>query len=386
VKRIFKWFFFLCLTSGLGMGAWWTYQNYWATPPGPSIAELHTQYLQLSDSLIDNEFAMRDSASPEAIQRAQARQQWLQARISALRSQMESHKTGMDPIESEAIPSAPVSTQTAPEALSSPSAISSGSPPMSQAALSAATPTADVQANSNPANGQASEEEMWTVIYWTVGSVVGVLALIMIVLGIQIWRKRKENQSSTPETKELDPFAAAEAKVRASGKYKLQQHSSYDDSELQLPEIRPRTAPKPSKRIESPILDEPYDQQQAPYRPSQAQPQDTEAWDWPGTHSLPEPPTPKQHAYQDSEVIDSFELVPPPLNPIPLKPLVDAIQDIDTPARAQSPADQGESLRQDILKLARRGFTSSEIARRLRISQDQVEFAIRLQREKGNHG
>jgi len=37
----------------------------------------------------------------------------------------------------------------------------------------------------------------------------------------------------------------------------------------------------------------------------------------------------------------------------------------------------------DIVKLARRGYTSSEIARRLRIAQDQVETVIRLQRENG---
>lgn len=37
----------------------------------------------------------------------------------------------------------------------------------------------------------------------------------------------------------------------------------------------------------------------------------------------------------------------------------------------------------DIVKLARRGYTSSEIARRLRIPQDQVETVIRLQRESG---
>ena len=41
--------------------------------------------------------------------------------------------------------------------------------------------------------------------------------------------------------------------------------------------------------------------------------------------------------------------------------------------------EEGKS---DIIKLARRGFTSSEIARRLRVSQDQVEFVIRMHRER----
>ncbi len=39
--------------------------------------------------------------------------------------------------------------------------------------------------------------------------------------------------------------------------------------------------------------------------------------------------------------------------------------------------------RAEVLKLARRGLTASEISRRLRVSQDQVEVIIRLHREKG---
>lgn len=45
--------------------------------------------------------------------------------------------------------------------------------------------------------------------------------------------------------------------------------------------------------------------------------------------------------------------------------------------------DQEDREKSDVLKLARRGYTSSEIARRLKLSQDQVEFIIRLEREKG---
>lgn len=42
-----------------------------------------------------------------------------------------------------------------------------------------------------------------------------------------------------------------------------------------------------------------------------------------------------------------------------------------------------ERRKSEVLKLARKGLTSSEISRRLRLSQDQVEFIIRLRREKG---
>jgi hypothetical protein len=42
-----------------------------------------------------------------------------------------------------------------------------------------------------------------------------------------------------------------------------------------------------------------------------------------------------------------------------------------------------ERRKEEVLKLARKGMTSSEISRRMRISQDQVDFIIRLRREKG---
>jgi hypothetical protein len=42
-----------------------------------------------------------------------------------------------------------------------------------------------------------------------------------------------------------------------------------------------------------------------------------------------------------------------------------------------------ERRKDEVLKLARKGMTSSEISRRLRISQDQVEVIIRMRREKG---
>ena len=45
--------------------------------------------------------------------------------------------------------------------------------------------------------------------------------------------------------------------------------------------------------------------------------------------------------------------------------------------------DREDKQKSDVLKLARRGYTSSEIARRLKVSQNQVDFIIKLQREKG---
>ncbi len=54
----------------------------------------------------------------------------------------------------------------------------------------------------------------------------------------------------------------------------------------------------------------------------------------------------------------------------------------DLEAKAQEYADEDEK-KAEVYKLARRGLTSSEISRRLRMSQDQVEMLIRLRREKG---
>jgi len=45
--------------------------------------------------------------------------------------------------------------------------------------------------------------------------------------------------------------------------------------------------------------------------------------------------------------------------------------------------DREQEIKSEILRLTRRGFTSSEIARRLRVPQDQVETVIRLQRDNG---
>lgn len=45
--------------------------------------------------------------------------------------------------------------------------------------------------------------------------------------------------------------------------------------------------------------------------------------------------------------------------------------------------DNRDKKKSDILKLARRGFTSSEISRRLKTSQNEIEILIKLHREKG---
>jgi hypothetical protein len=75
-----------------------------------------------------------------------------------------------------------------------------------------------------------------------------------------------------------------------------------------------------------------------------------------------------------------------------------SMEDEDAPQAAASPEDEEEGYgvmpptteverierrKDEVLKLARKGMTSSEISRRMRISQDQVEFIIRLRREKG---
>jgi hypothetical protein len=72
-------------------------------------------------------------------------------------------------------------------------------------------------------------------------------------------------------------------------------------------------------------------------------------------------------------------------------PVQAPVTTIPTPVReAEAQRTQNDRLprtedehKVDVLKLARRGYTSSEIARRLKVSQDQVDFVIRLARERG---
>lgn len=64
----------------------------------------------------------------------------------------------------------------------------------------------------------------------------------------------------------------------------------------------------------------------------------------------------------------------------------DSPDDRSPPGRFMPPTTEVERVERrkaEVLKLARKGLTSSEISRRLRISQDQVDFIIRLRREKG---
>ncbi len=53
-----------------------------------------------------------------------------------------------------------------------------------------------------------------------------------------------------------------------------------------------------------------------------------------------------------------------------------------TEDNAEESFEKEAQINTDVIKLARRGYTSSEIARRLRISQDQVDLIIRMQREE----
>lgn len=62
------------------------------------------------------------------------------------------------------------------------------------------------------------------------------------------------------------------------------------------------------------------------------------------------------------------------------------LDDEEQPGAFMPPTTEVERVERrkaEVLKLARKGLTSSEISRRLRMSQDQVEFIIRLRREKG---
>lgn len=119
-----------------------------------------------------------------------------------------------------------------------------------------------------------------------------------------------------------------------------------------IAQARPKAPRAPQARVASPNLDQ---------KPSQ--PQQSQEFQQP-LNSIQEIPGSKIQPSQTPQLrppVNSEEIFPSSLNRF----------------------DQEDKQKSDVIKLARRGYTSSEIARRLKLSQDQVEFIIRLQREKG---
>ncbi|MGL1901441.1 MAG: helix-turn-helix domain containing protein [Fibrobacterales bacterium] len=92
------------------------------------------------------------------------------------------------------------------------------------------------------------------------------------------------------------------------------------------------------------------------------------------TEAVPVIP-PTESIVQKETDSGKIEIISPETPFVP--PLVD-----DESETKEEVFEKEAQINADVIKLARRGYTSSEIARRLRISQDQVDLIIRMQREE----
>lgn len=96
-------------------------------------------------------------------------------------------------------------------------------------------------------------------------------------------------------------------------------------------------------------------------------------------HSPPEPPAPARPAarealsMEDEDAEDAEEAASSGIEEPPTGTFMPPTTEVERVERRKA----------EVLKLARKGLTSSEISRRMRISQDQVDFIIRMRREKG---
>lgn len=117
------------------------------------------------------------------------------------------------------------------------------------------------------------------------------------------------------------------------------------------------------------------------------------AWDeilqkHPPPTAVPEKPSPNTQEDQSSIVVESWkslmleemaeqEKAPSPTEPEALSDTLSKSSKV--PEKPTTPAsDSQDETKQEVLKLSRRGFSSAEIARHLKISQDKVEFILRL--------
>lgn len=112
----------------------------------------------------------------------------------------------------------------------------------------------------------------------------------------------------------------------------------------------------------------------------------------PETEPLPMVPKVEPPAQEDGRETRFFQVGPgwgqPPESPPGGLSMEDddASGNVDATPGVMPPTTEVERVerrKEEVLKLARKGMTSSEISRRLRISQDQVEVIIRMRREKG---
>lgn len=231
----------------------------------------------------------------------------------------------------------------------------------------------------------------YSLRYWA-----GPSALALMLLGMLSGFLGARNRYRPPRTrpgKAMRPAGtpASEAHARAMSQF---EDAVKQVARISRPEIRPDPAPKP---VEPPPTDflpiQVPGQTESMPRPREPKPKSREPETVPIPIEPPEAP-PGLPPQGDGRETHFFQTGPgwgePPSEARPSKPDL-PMEDEDMPGTDTLPGvmppttevERVERRKEEVLKLARKGMTSSEISRRLRISQDQVEIIIRMRREKG---
>jgi hypothetical protein len=229
-------------------------------------------------------------------------------------------------------------------------------------------------------SGPAFPEWAYSLRYWD-----GPAALAAALLGAGLAALGIRNRYRPAR---IRPGKAPRAADPAASQAHAQAISRFEEAVKQVARIsRAETPPKPAELPPTDIL--PI-QPAAPVAPlPESRPPDTK----PLPTVAPAVPPPGQ----DGRETRLFQIGPgwgeAPADRPPAMPDL-PMEDEDAPGENDPPAGPGpmppttevervERRKEEVLKLARKGMTSSEISRRLRISQDQVEIIIRMRREKG---
>lgn len=190
---------------------------------------------------------------------------------------------------------------------------------------------------------------MGQIILWVLVAISTLIGMLWIIAQRRKRNKGKIKLPKKPPVKDSSPEGNSSLEQLLDT---LNANKEAQAPQTPIAQARPKAPRAPQARVASPNLDQ---------KPSQ--PQQSQEFQQP-LNSLQEIPGSKIQPSQTPQLrppVNSEEIFPSSLNRF----------------------DQEDKQKSDVIKLARRGYTSSEIARRLKLSQDQVEFIIRLQREKG---
>lgn len=201
----------------------------------------------------------------------------------------------------------------------------------------------------SPSNLDYFKTPMGQIILWVLVAISTLIGMLWIIAQRRKRNKGKIKLPKKPPVKDSSPQGSSSLEQLLDT---LNANKEAQAPQTPIAQARPKAPRAPQARVASPNLDQKFNQ-----------PQQSEEFQQP-LNSIQEIPGSKIQPSQTPQFrppVNSEEIFPSSLNRF----------------------DQEDKQKSDVIKLARRGYTSSEIARRLKLSQDQVEFIIRLQREKG---